>query len=247
VVANEVDRVIAVAIFDDQQLVVAALRSWIERDSGGRIHVVTTGTTPAEIDDLVTRVETGAGGPHVDVILLDLAFRGTVVMDRVATLSEAGFRVVVLSEHGAAALVKAALDAGACAFLTKYEVPEECLDAIVTVADDRPYVTRSLAGGILADPRLSGRERQAMLLWFQGMDMEAVARRMPKEDGSGETVTKSTVRQYLNRARVKYAKVHRPAPSQFALLARAIEDGLIRPEEIGLYESIARHGGDAFA
>jgi hypothetical protein len=38
-------------------------------------------------------------------------------------------------------------------------------------------------------------------------------------------------------ARVKYAKVGRSAPTKAALLARAIEDGLIRPEEVGEYRS----------
>jgi DNA-binding CsgD family transcriptional regulator len=84
---------------------------------------------------------------------------------------------------------------------------------------------------MLADPQLSGREREALLLWFQGMDMASVARRMD--------ITEHTVKQYIDRARVKYARVGRPVPSRFALLARAIEDGLIRPEEVGDYNSSA--------
>jgi two-component system, NarL family, nitrate/nitrite response regulator NarL len=122
-------------------------------------------------------------------------------------------------------------------------VAEHCLNAILAVATDRPYVTRSLAGGMLDAVELSPREREALLLWFQGMDMAAVARRMTKEDGTG-TISQHTVKQYIGRARVKYAKAHRPAHSQFALLARAIEDGLIRPEEIGIYESGAHHRDD---
>ena len=51
------------------------------------------------------------------------------------------------------------------------------------VAQDRPYVTRSHAKGMLADrrpgrPTLSAQERQALLLWFQGMSKASVGRRM---------------------------------------------------------------------
>ena len=41
------------------------------------------------------------------------------------------------------------------------------------------------------------------------------------------------------RARLKYAAAGRPAPTQSALLARAIEDGLIRPEDVRNYRSAA--------
>lgn len=44
----------------------------------------------------------------------------------------------------------------------------------------------------------------------------------------------------LSRARAKYAATGRTAPSKDALLARAIEDGVIKPDEIRPYESFAR-------
>jgi two-component system, NarL family, nitrate/nitrite response regulator NarL len=45
-------------------------------------------------------------------------------------------------------------------------------------------------------------------------------------------ISVETVDQYLSRARVKYAAVGRPASNKAAMLARAIEDGLVRPEEV---------------
>ncbi len=54
-------------------------------------------------------------------------------------------------------------------------------------------------------------------------------------------VKEVTVRQYINRARVKYAEAGREAPTKTALLARAIEDGLIRADEIHEYQSTARN------
>ena len=221
---------VGVAVIDDHQVVIDGVRAWATADPEQRVRVVVTGSSP---DDLLPCP------PEVDVVLLDLELNGVLVLDRVASLSDAGHRVVVFSAHGGPSVVSAALEAGACAYLTKDEAREHCIDTLVAVATDRPYVTRSLAGGMLADPRLSGREREALLLWFQGMDMAAVARRMTKTDGSGEAITKDTVKQYIDRARVKYARAGRSVASRFALLARAIEDGLIRPEDVGGYRSTA--------
>jgi len=53
-------------------------------------------------------------------------------------------------------------------------------------------------------------------------------------------ISENTVRQYISRARAKYAATGRPAPSKDALLARAIEDGVIKPGEITPYRSFAR-------
>jgi len=58
------------------------------------------------------------------------------------------------------------------------------------------------------------------------------------------SISENTVRQYISRARAKYAATGRSAASKDALLARAIEDGVIKPGEIVTYESFARAAGD---
>jgi hypothetical protein len=58
------------------------------------------------------------------------------------------------------------------------------------------------------------------------------------------SISENTVRQYINRARAKYAATGRTAPSKDALLARAIEDGVIKPGEIMPYKSFARAAAD---
>ena len=75
-----------------------------------------------------------------------------------------------------------------------------------------------------------------MLLWFQGMSKASVGLRM--------SISENTVRQYISRARAKYAATGRTAPSKDALLARAIEDGVIKPGEIVPYQSYARVAAD---
>jgi len=232
--ARSLERSIALAVIDDHDVVVAGVRSWVQADPHCGVHIVMTGSSIDAVDELLA-----LGPQRVDVVLLDLELKRTMAVDRIHVLAQAGFRVVVFSLHSGPARVKEALDGGAAAYLTKEEGAEHLLQTVIAVAADRPYVTPSLAGGIVVDPRLSEREREALLLWFQGMDMAAVARRMTKSDGSGENITKETARQYIERARVKYTHVGRPATFQFALLARAIEDGLVRPEDVTGYRSTA--------
>lgn len=126
--------------------------------------------------------------------------------------------------------------AGAYAYITKDEGRDHLIEAVTAAAADRPCVTRSQAKAILADahpgrPALSHKERQALLLWFQGMSKASVARRM--------SISENTVRQYIDRARVKYAAAGRAAHTKDALVARAIEDGLIRPGDVSPYTSHA--------
>jgi two-component system nitrate/nitrite response regulator NarL len=217
---------VTVAIVDDHPVVIEGVRSWLARDE--RLVVAATGDDP----DVVLRA---AGDP--DVLLLDLRLHGSLALDKVAELCAAGRRVVVYSELTDEDTVLAALDAGAVAFLAKHEGREHCIDTVLAAASDRPYVAPTLAGVLVGDrrwdrPALSEKEREALLLWFQSMSKASVARRM--------RVSEHTVKQYVDRARIKYAKVGRPAASKAALLARAIEDGLVRPEEIGEYRPYGR-------
>jgi two-component system, NarL family, nitrate/nitrite response regulator NarL len=224
--ADPVAAAVTVAIVDDHPVVIEGVRSWLARDP--RLAVTATGDDP----DAVLRA---AGDP--DVLLLDLRLHGSIALDKVAELSAAGRRVVIYSELTDEDTVLSALDAGAVAFLAKHEGREHCIDTVLAAASDRPYVAPTLAGVLVGDrrsgrPALSEKEREALLLWFQSMSKASVARRM--------RVSEHTVKQYVDRARIKYAKVGRPAASKAALLARAIEDGLVRPEEIGEYRSYGR-------
>ncbi|MEH1056394.1 response regulator transcription factor [Micromonospora sp. CPCC 206171] len=218
-------RPVGVAIVDDHPVVIDGVRAWLASEP--RLRVLATGDDP----DQVLR-----DAPDADVILLDLRLHGRMVIDKLAELSAAGRRVVVYSEHSDPATMLAALDAGAAAFLAKHEGREHCVATVLAAASDRPYVPPALAGAMVGDPRpdrptLSDKEREALLLWFQSMSKASVARRM--------RISEHTVKQYVDRARIKYTRAGRPAATKAALLARAIEDGLVRPEEIGIYRSQA--------
>jgi two-component system nitrate/nitrite response regulator NarL len=217
---------VTVAIVEDHPVVIEGVTAWLTADPRHPVQVTQVARDVAGLDPAV----------RADVVILDLELGGRMVTAEIPGLAAAGQRVVVFSAHADPAVILAVLDAGACAYVTKDEGRSHLLDAVLAAAQDRPHFTRSQAKAILADrragrPALSAQERQALLLWFQGMSKASVARRM--------WITENTVRQYINRARMKYATAGRTAPTKDALLARAIEDGIIQPNEVALYTSYA--------
>ena len=220
---------VTVAIIEDHPVVTEGVTSWIRSDPGQRVRLVQTAHDLTGLR--------AAPGPSADVVILDLELSGELVTAQIPELVAAGYRVVAFSGHTDPAIVMEALEVGAHAYVSKDEGRDHLVEAVLAAATDRPYVTRSQARAILADqhparPALSEQERQALLLWFQGMSKASVGRRM--------SISENTVRQYISRARAKYAATGRTAPSKDALLARAIEDGVIKPGEIVPYKSFAR-------
>jgi DNA-binding NarL/FixJ family response regulator len=234
-----VERAVSVAVVEDLDVVVEGVRAWVAEDPGRRVNVVAvTDTIDGLMDD---------EGRHADVVVLDLDLgknetdrRGLTrrkVHDRVSRLCDAGLRVVIFSIYVKPLLVQAALHAGASVFLDKRTDRRRFVDTVVAVANDEPYMTPSMAGGLLDAVRLSPREEEALRLLFQGMDYASIGRRMKKP--TGDPVSEKTVKQYIERARAKFAATGRPCRSNTALLARCIEEGRITPEEVEDYRSAA--------
>jgi DNA-binding NarL/FixJ family response regulator len=226
------DRAVTAAIVEDHPVVVEGVSSWIASDPLRRLELIHVLERLEDLDTLPP--------PAPDVVILDLELGGRLVTGELPRLVAAGHRVVAFSGHSDPAMIMDVLDGGAHCYVAKEEGREHLVEAVLAAAADRPYVTRSQAKAILADsstgrPGLSAQERQALLLWFQGMSKASVGRRMG--------ISENTVRQYVNRARTKYATAGRPAPSKDAMLARAIEDGIITPAEVALYTSHAATQG----
>ncbi len=227
------DQQVTVAIIEDHPVVTEGVASWIRSDPGQRVRLV---QTAPDLTGLRT-----APRPSADVVILDLELGGKLVTTQIPELVTAGYRVVAFSGHTDPLIVMETLDNGAHAYVSKDEGRDHLVEAVLAAAADRPYVTRSQARAMLADqqparPLLSQQEQQALLLWFQGMSKASVARRM--------SISENTVRQYISRARAKYAATGRTAASKDALLARAIEDGVLKASEIVQYNSFARSAAD---
>lgn len=217
---SEAVRPVTVAIVDDHQVVLDGVRWWVDSDRRRRVTVVAAGHW---VDSVLA-----GPGRYADVLVLDLRLFDEWIVDRVAELA-LDRRVVAFSATTSEAVIREVLDAGASAYVSKHETPERFLDAVVAAAEDRPYVTPSVASALGIDPsprrpRLSAQERRALTLWCRSPKKLNVATEM--------RISVETVDQYISRARVKYAAAGRPAPNKAAMVARAIEDGLIRPEDV---------------
>jgi two-component system, NarL family, nitrate/nitrite response regulator NarL len=211
----EAVRPIRLSIIDDHPVVVEGVRAWMSGNPAIRIEHVGDTVPPCP--------------ERFDVMILDLNLGGRLVLDDVAALAGAGQRVIAFSQFTEPSVILAALDAGAHAFVAKSEGRTHLLKTVVAVAGDRPYVTPTVAGVLVSDrrpdaPALSERERTALLWWFQSMSKASVAMRMG--------VSPHTVDMFIRRARLKYAQAGRAAPTKADMLVRAIEDGLVSPEDL---------------
>jgi DNA-binding NarL/FixJ family response regulator len=138
-------------------------------------------------------------------------------------------RVIVYSHISSDEMILTALDRGAVTYLAKSERKDHLIDAIRAAGTDTPYVAPKMAGAMLNDstigrPNLAPREKQVLIAWFRTESKELVARQLE--------IAPTTVRTHLQRVRAKYAAVGRAATTKAALVARAIQDGIIDVDDL---------------
>jgi DNA-binding NarL/FixJ family response regulator len=212
---------ITAVVVDDHPVVVAGVRAWCAL-AEPPITVVGSGPTVA-----TAWVGPGAGA---DVVVLDLQLdlSGPAYGD-LKRLVDAGRRVVVSTMRDDQETALTCLDIGAFSYLTKAEGESHLVAAIHAAAANRPYTPPALAGALGADtsphrPRLSEQEINVLREWFHCESKKGVADAL--------NIKVSTVNTYLTRVRAKYAGVGRDAPTKAALVARALQDGLVRIDEL---------------
>lgn len=206
------DRALRVGLVDDHPLIlrgaVAALRE----------HLPGLDPTPAAtVHELLTQVD------ELDVVLLDVQLADdSDPAENVATLVERGWPVLLYTQEGRPGVLARCFRAGALGLVGKYEDPSVLASATVGAADGIPHLTPTWAAALEDDtaspvPDLAPRESQALALYAMGLPLKSVARRMG--------VSQVTVKEYLVRARRKYAAAGRPAVTKTDLYIRAVEDG----------------------
>ncbi|TDV56179.1 response regulator transcription factor [Actinophytocola oryzae] len=211
---------ITVTVVDDHPAVVAGISAWLA-GSVPPIHVVASGP-----DVEVAFTERGRAS---DIVILDLVLGDLPYRPSLKRLVDDGRKVIVYTMCEDEDIALSCIELGAFAVLTKAEGHDHLIGTILAAAEDRPYLPPSLAGAMVANrdqgqPRLSDREEEVLTLWFQCESKQEVARR------AGVSVR--TVGTFLDRVRLKYAKVGRPAPTKAALMARALQDGLITIDDL---------------
>jgi DNA-binding NarL/FixJ family response regulator len=211
----------SVVVVDDHPAVVAGVRAWCHA-AEPPIEVLDSGSSVA-----VAWLEPG---DRADVVVLDLQLdiTGPAYSD-LKRLVDAGRQVVVYTMRDDRETALTCLDIGAFTYLTKAEGEEHLVAAIQAAADNTPYTPPALSGALGTDtranrPKLTQRQIDVLLEWFHCESKEMVAQKL--------NLTVSTVNGYLDRVRVKYANVGRDAPTKAALVARAIQDGIVSVDEL---------------
>ncbi len=217
----EVTKPVCVAIVDDHDAVRFGLRGACEE--AGFIFCGGAGTVR---DLLESREPLGC-----DVVVLDLSLAdGSQVENNVKAIIEAGAQVLIFSIADKAALVSAALRAGAAGVVKKSQSMSDLVNNIQLVANGVYVNSPEAAAAIDADfhfkeqANLSPRERQVLALYASGFALKQVA----FELGVGY----STVKEHIDRVRTKYSNIGRPAGTKTELYLRAVEDGLIDGESL---------------
>jgi DNA-binding NarL/FixJ family response regulator len=215
---------ISVVVIDGQDVVHAGIDAWVS-GSHPRVKIVGHYSDPAEFRSVQATLT-----PTVDVVLFALQYDGRgPEFEVLRELCYLGYRVIVYSYMVNDEVILTSLDAGAVTYVAKSESGHHLAEAIYAACTDTPYIAPRMAQALLNDktvgrPRLSKREREVLLAWCQTENKDLVAHRL--------FIEASTVRTHLQRVRTKYAAVGRPAPTKAALIARAIQDGIVNVDDL---------------
>lgn len=213
---------VTVAVVDDHPAILVGIEHWYSL-SAAPIRVVASGGT--------SKAAWTPPGDAADVVVFDLQLANatTPAFGELRRLVDAERRVIVYTMREDEQTALTCLDIGAFTFLTKTEGADHLVDATLAAGEDRPYTPPALAGAFSTNtsadrPKLSVREEEVLVEWFQCESRDLVAARL--------NISAKTVTTYLDRVRLKYANVGRPARSKAALVARAIQDGLVSVDDL---------------
>jgi DNA-binding NarL/FixJ family response regulator len=172
-------------IVDDHPVVRAGIRAVIER-----------AFRDAELADAATVQEAAAslGGEPPDVIVIDPWRAGVDVSEVVTRLqSEVDAPIVIFTSDGGARLLSEALKAGVKGYVRKDSPSEDLVRAIDAARAGEFYVDPGLSSTIVLDEgdrTLSARQREILQMLADGMQTEAVARKLGLSTETVRTHTK---------------------------------------------------------
>jgi two-component system NarL family response regulator len=196
-------------IIDDHPVVRQGIRALLERELDSV--VVTDAATPAAAFGVSSE-------NRPDVVIVDPRGAGAEIGALVSELSrELGSAIVVFTSNGGARLLSESLKAGVKGYVRKDSPPEDLVRAIRAAHSGDFYVDPALSSTIVleeGDRTLTARQREILQMLADGMQTEAVARRLG--------LSTETVRTHTKRI---LAKLH--ADTRTQAVAIAIRNGLI--------------------
>jgi DNA-binding NarL/FixJ family response regulator len=213
----------AVAVVDSHEAIHVAVQSWCGQ---ARIQFV---SGYFSVERFLAEHPSCPASP-VGVVIVDIpTTRRRADFAGVDSLVAAGYRVIVYTHAETDGIVMAGIEHGAVTCLVKSEGREHLIKAIRAAHTDTPYIGPRLARALLEErttrrPVLAPREREILLAWFRTDSKEEAARRL--------SIAPTTVSTTVQRVRAKYTAIGRPAATKAALVARAIQDGIIDIEDL---------------
>jgi DNA-binding NarL/FixJ family response regulator len=214
---------IAVAVVDDHAAIHEAVRSWCLNSTPPIKHVADY----LSAEQFMTEHPNKAA---VDVVVFDLELQSRRPdFSGLEKVVDVGHRVVVYSHLPTDEIILRCLEIGAVTYLVKSEGRTHLVAAVRAACTNEPYIGPRMAGAMLKDqstgrPNLAPREQEVLIAWFQTESKDLVATKLQ--------IAPTTVRTHLQRVRAKYAAVGRPASTKSALVARAIQDGIIVVDDL---------------
>nr|WP_314873381.1 response regulator transcription factor [uncultured Pseudomonas sp.] len=132
-------------------------------------------------------------------------------------------RVLFLSEHAQLSLVRQALAAGACGFLSKQVTPEVLVEAVRKALSGHAYIEQGLATALACQPQaeadclqgLTPREAEVFLLLAKGTALRSIAAQL--------CISSKTVSNHLTLLKSKLR-----VSSQAELVHLALQAGLLK-------------------
>jgi DNA-binding NarL/FixJ family response regulator len=211
-------RAVSVLLADDHTLIREAIAEMLESDK--EIKVVGQAENGAEAVAL-------AGEKRPDVVLLDVempVMGAEEAIERITGVSPSS-KVVILTMHDDAGLVRGLLARGASAYLVKTVSRDELLSTVKSMADGEDHVILSLSREALKKSRnegmggLSERELEILLYIARGMSNRQIASLL--------YITEGTVKRHLHNVYVKLDVASRGEATR-----KALSEGWITARDI---------------
>jgi DNA-binding NarL/FixJ family response regulator len=191
---------IRTVLADDHKMILAALRSLLERESD--IIVVGEAGDGTALLELVQRTEP-------DVVVVDIGMPGMTGIEATRRLLAARplVKVIALSAYSEKRFVLEMLDAGAKGYLIKASAGDELPRAIRAIAQGQTYLCPEVAATLVevargkssrdgsATKKLGRREREVLSLLAEGYMSSEIARRMHVAEGTVEAHRRNIMRK----------------------------------------------------
>ena len=203
---------VPVAIVDDHALVREGLVALL-RARCPEVDIVFSGSDPEAA--LLT-------APQVVLLDIDLGVHGADVLTTTRMMVAENIVVLLLSAVASPQIIRQALHAGAMGFVTKGADPQELSDALRAAESGEMFYSASLRDVLSSAgrrPALSAQEVRALRLYASGYPLADIAQRMG--------ISVHTVREYLDRVRVKYLDQGLRVRTREELAIVATRDGFL--------------------